>query len=371
MERQNDPTWWAKLLDKLNNKHVRLSKADIQLIQRMRQGRWADADIDPYDENAQIVSADNKMYIHPFNAAQTPKRSFIPSKWERLRVSKYAQALKKGWMKTLAEKAAEEEEREKEAEMAWDIWEDDSIVTWKPRKMPKAITAPKRALPQHSESYNPPEEYLFDEQEKEEWEKADEEDRVLNYVPQKVEALRKVPMYQDLIREHFERCLDLYLCPRLLRKKVNVTDPSKLIPELPSPNDLKPFPVQVSIEFNFHQTTVRTIAVSPNGLFLASGDESHNLVIWNTRSGKIVRQYRLPNKIIDTIEWCPTIDQCLLAVTNEDQVHLVAPELFRKDVNRRTKDIFAEAEKKYKLDVAAEGEKREQFCKWVFNNPKS
>jgi len=62
-------------------------------------------------------------------------------------------------------------------------------------------------------------------------------------MPQKFEALRKVPLYQDLIREHFERCLDLYLCPRLLRKKVNVTDPSKLIPELPSPSDLKPFPV--------------------------------------------------------------------------------------------------------------------------------
>jgi ribosome biogenesis protein ERB1 len=48
--------------------------------------------------------------------------------------------------------------------------------------------------------------------------------------------------------------------------------------------------------------------VSPNGLFLASGDEDHNLVIWNTRSGKIVRQYRLPHKIIDSIEWCPTMN---------------------------------------------------------------
>ena len=32
------------------------------------------------------------------------------------------------------------------------------------------------------------------------------------------------------------------MCPRLFRKKVNISDPSKLIPELPSPNDLKPFP---------------------------------------------------------------------------------------------------------------------------------
>ena len=125
----------------------------------------------------------SKDWIHPFNAASTPKRSFIPSKWERLKVSKFVQALKKGWMKTMAEQRAEEEEKEKEAHKCWDIWEDDSIVTWKPRKMPKAIVAPKRALPLHSESFNPPEEYLFDEKEKEEWEKADEEDRVLNYVP--------------------------------------------------------------------------------------------------------------------------------------------------------------------------------------------
>jgi len=35
--------------------------------------------------------------------------------------------------------------------------------------MPKPITAPKRDLPIHSESYNPPEEYLLDEKEQEEW----------------------------------------------------------------------------------------------------------------------------------------------------------------------------------------------------------
>jgi ribosome biogenesis protein ERB1 len=61
--------------------------------------------------------------------------------------------------------------------------------------MPKAIAAPKRDLPIHAESYNPPEEYLLDEEEKEEYEKKDPEDRALNYLPQKFEALRKVPLY--------------------------------------------------------------------------------------------------------------------------------------------------------------------------------
>jgi ribosome biogenesis protein ERB1 len=68
-------------------------------------------------------------------------------------------------------------------EKVWDIWEDESVVTWQPRKMPKSIAAPKRDLPVHAESYNPPEEYLLDDKEKEEFEKLDEEDRPYNYLP--------------------------------------------------------------------------------------------------------------------------------------------------------------------------------------------
>jgi len=35
------------------------------------------------------------------------------------------QALKKGWMKTLAEKAQEQKEKEEAEDRAWDIWQDD------------------------------------------------------------------------------------------------------------------------------------------------------------------------------------------------------------------------------------------------------
>lgn len=53
--------------------------------------------------------------IHPFSGGMhEPKSRFVPSKWERLKVSKFVQALRKGWMKTLAEKKAEEEEKERE-----------------------------------------------------------------------------------------------------------------------------------------------------------------------------------------------------------------------------------------------------------------
>jgi|TARA_B110001450_G_C17611511_1_gene477489 ribosome biogenesis protein ERB1 len=74
--------------------------------------------------------------------------------------------MKEGRMMTNAErkKKRDDELREQE-EKIWDIWEDDTIVPWKPRDAPKAIHAPKRDLPMHAESYNPPDEYLFDENE--------------------------------------------------------------------------------------------------------------------------------------------------------------------------------------------------------------
>ena len=173
--------WWAKISDYLNNKQVKLSQADLELLRRVRQGKFADAEIDPFEPfNYEIESKD---FIHPLSGAPEPKRRFIPSKWERLRVSKYIQALKKGWMKTLAEKKREQDEKDEQEEKAWDIWQDDSIVTWRPRRMPKPITAPKRELPGHNQSFNPPDEYLFDEKEKKEWMKADEEDRQTNFIP--------------------------------------------------------------------------------------------------------------------------------------------------------------------------------------------
>lgn len=46
----------------------------------------------------------------------------------------------------------------------------------------------------------------------------------------------------------FGRCLDLYLCPRSLKMAMNV-DPASLLPQLPSPNDLRPFPTQRRVDY--------------------------------------------------------------------------------------------------------------------------
>ena len=152
-------------------------------------------------------------------------------------------------------------------------------------------------------------------------------------------------MYQDLVREHFERCLDLYMCPRLTRKKMNVTDPNTLIPELPSPNDLKPFPTKVSVEYKFHKTCVRSISISPCGRYLASGDEDHNVVVWDVNTTRILRKYKLQNAVVDCLEWSPSKENCLLAATNEEFVYILQPQLYSKAQSQQLQESMDEWER--------------------------
>jgi len=107
ISRQENKDWWLRIKDELNNRNVQLSRADLELIQRIRGGHFADKSIDPF-EGFYFEFDNQKDFIHPFNQ-DNPKRRFQPSKWERLKINKFIQALKKGWMKTLAEQQEEDE----------------------------------------------------------------------------------------------------------------------------------------------------------------------------------------------------------------------------------------------------------------------
>lgn len=222
----------------------------------------------------------------PLSAAPLPKRAFLPSKWERIKVNKLVQAIKLGRITFDDSKT-----KPKTEEPLWDLWEntteEESRVL---RRMPPSISAPKLKLPGHSESYNPSDEFLFDDEELKEWLDADPEDRATNFIPKKYPNLRKVQAYDNLVKERFERCLDLYLCPRVRRKKLNV-DPESLIPTLPKPAELRPFPTLQNIKYKGHQSRVRCISVFHTGQFLASCDEAGSLIIWDVATGRIVKRY--------------------------------------------------------------------------------
>lgn len=52
------------------------------------------------------------------------------------------------------------------------------------------------------------------------WEQQEPGERKLNFLPHRFPSLRAVPAYHRFIQERFERCLDLYLCPRQRKMRV-------------------------------------------------------------------------------------------------------------------------------------------------------
>lgn len=188
----------------------------------------------------------------------------------------------------------------------YDLWGTPSS------NQPPPLPAPKVKLPTNAESYNPPAEYLPSAEEKKEFEEADREDREREFLPQKYGALRLVPAYKDFIYERFSRQLDLYLAPRVQRKKLNI-DPNSLIPQLPSPSSLKPFPCYRASKLSHGDRRVRAISVSPDGLWVISADEQGRVLLWETLVGRPVRTWQFKSKV-GALEWCPRKDVCYFVV---------------------------------------------------------
>jgi ribosome biogenesis protein ERB1 len=83
VEKSEDPQWWRNITDDLNNKEIRLSRADLEMLIRIRQGKVADKN---FKLNAEYdFEYEHKDFIHPFSGHE-PKRRFVASKWEKLKV---------------------------------------------------------------------------------------------------------------------------------------------------------------------------------------------------------------------------------------------------------------------------------------------
>jgi len=70
--------------DPQTGQNVVLSREDCAIISRLRQGKFADGLTDPFQEWLEFFS--NEPELHPLSNRPEDKRSFIPSKWEKLKV---------------------------------------------------------------------------------------------------------------------------------------------------------------------------------------------------------------------------------------------------------------------------------------------
>lgn len=167
------------------------------------------------------------------------------------------------------------------------------------------MPAPAPRLPDDSESYNPPEEHLLEDDERAAYLALEKSDRKRDFIPAKHSSLRTVPAYKDLVQERFERCLDLYLAPRMRKTRLNI-DPESLVPKLPAPKELRPFPTTRSITYAHPGgARVRCVAVDPTGMWVVSGAEDGVVRVWELSNGRLAWKMEVGKGPVHAVEWCP------------------------------------------------------------------
>lgn len=340
LEKMDNPDYWRTVKDKLTGQNVKMTDKDIEMIKNVQKGKYpgtGSSGFNPYEPWIDFFTHE-KMDM-PVTAHPPHKRSFQPSRREAEKVSYYVHAMKMGWIKRPSETEKKQKEEEDE-DKVFDIWgksEDDEN-----RRLRFHIPAPKLKMPGHEESYNPPPEYLFTEEEELVWKEKDTDERRTNFIPKKHECLRRVNPYDKFINERFERCLDLYLCPRMRKERVRV-DAEDLLPKLPKPRDLQPFPTTLAIIYRGHSDIVRSISTDPSGQWFVSGSDDGFVKVWEIASGRCMRTYDVDAKV-KCVTWNPNPTLSLIGVAFNKEMALINTGLGDKLITHSTDNMIGNIE---------------------------
>lgn len=312
LDRNDDSLAWRTVYDKYNDEDIVLSKEEIRMIQNIRAGRYAHSDIDLHPDENDWFSR-HREYM-PLSAAPEPKSRFTPSKWEEKKVVKLVRAIRKGWLTTTKPPKKPD---------VYLLWSEDAAESEKTMAGLTYLAAPKMKLPGHEESYNPPKEYLLSKEEEHAAQlEAEENEESPPFIPQSFDALRKVPAYERYINERFERCLDLYLCPRTRVKRMDMSDPEALVPKLPKPKELQPFPTILCITYTGHSSKVTSLSVHPSGQWLLSGSRDSAVKLWEVKTGRCMQTWTFDHSVY-RVAWCPKSNSSLFAVATGKNLVMV------------------------------------------------
>lgn len=310
----SDPHAWRKVYDEKNDRVIELTHDELKAIARMKAGRVPGQASGSPDED-DVVAWSGPVMIHPLSSGNEPKRRFLPSRHEARQVVRLVRALRAGRIR----RPTEDDNKSEDAEYQYDVWEgyhpkDLAEMTKSERERDMMrLSAPKPPLPKHAESYNPPAEYLPTEDEASKWHSLPPKNRPSPYIPTKYSALRHVPRYERFVQERFERCLDLYLAVRIKRDQTQV-DADDLLPKLPLPSDLRPFPTDVVATFEPLASRARSIDIHPKGLWLVAGCDDGRVRVLEAATGYCRATWDAA-ALVDTVDgarppviavaWCP------------------------------------------------------------------
>ena len=259
IKKANDKNWWREIYDSKNNASVYLSDKDLEIINRIRQGKMANKSVGEED----YFEDDLPYQIHPMSNQIPSKKKFGFSRNEQKTINRLIYLYKNGLMPM--------EKPKKQEPKLFDIWEFEDENDLSQYRPGFGFQIPKRDLPDNDESYNP---------------KDNKDDGIL----------RRIPRYDNLIEEELERCCDLFLSARTIRKKLDLKE-NDILPDLPKPEELKPFPTKECMIYKGHESSIRDICCDPNGNVLISADNGNLVFFWDIMTGKIITKIDLKEKV--------------------------------------------------------------------------
>lgn len=298
-----------------------LTEQEIEMLEQITGNKFP-LGYDPYEPTIEWFTSERS--IHPVTNTPEPKSRFIPSKWEHKKVMKLVRAIRKGYIQPKPPK----EEKSKRY-LLWTQNDRDSIM-----EHTMHVPAPKMKLPTHHESYNPPPEYLLSKEEMDYINSLPPEERKRKFIPKQYSSLRHVPAYDKYFKERFDRCLDLYLCPRVRKNRINIA-PESLLPKLPKPAELRPYPTNVSVVYNGHTDKIRSLSVDPTGIWLATGSEDQTVRIWEVTTGRCLQTIQVGG-VVEAIQWTPNKSLSFLAFSTGNKCVLFNPKVAHSSIVENT-----------------------------------
>ena len=321
LDSMDDPDYWRKFTDPKTGEKITLTSEDIQIIRKLKENQYADEEYDPFQPSVDFFTY--KVQKEPvLSRKRKSKSKNVSSKWEAKKIAKILKAIRRGIIDPQAILHPELEHNNK-TRPVYDMWSAEASDKFKDIKTPSLppIHAPRMRLPDHRESYNPPPEYLPTPEEQAEWEAKDPDHRP-PFLPKRYSSLRLLPAYSELVRERFSRCLDLYMCPRAIRQKFAITDADDLLPTLPDPRDLRPFPNTKSMTFSGHTNTLLSISIDPSGQWMLTGARDDTVRLWEVASGQCLRTWSADSP---HVSWNPNPLIPLFAMSSGDELKIVVP----------------------------------------------
>lgn len=319
-----------EVYDEYNDRWVKISKSDVNMILDVMKGRFPTG-VNPYRSKPEF----EYDATYPVVNNQQSRQAFLGINMGDVRqIERLRKKIRSGWVPLFRREW-------KKPETNYLMWgPDGKIIDQEGIRRTEKMRAPKERLPLHSESYNPSPEFITDES-------------------QVYKSMRQIPQPKNFVENRLQRCLDLYLCPRVRSKKKHVDKPEDLLPNLPDPSELRPFPEFQTLIYEGHNAYVRSISVNPTGSHLMSGDADGVLKLWELSTSRCVRtwnfsQYHPESPCIRWVEWNPNaqLNLCMIAV--DQNVYLIHPEESGTDkINYNTEALFpaTEYEKEPEIEI--------------------